>query len=106
MAILNKTCCVCGEKYEYCYNCSSSLMQPTWKQSFCSENCKNIYEICAGYAAGHIEKEAAITLLKMCDLSHKDHFTVSTQKLIDELTSAVKQPVSSIPYNKNNKKKR
>lgn len=93
MAIrINKKCCICGKDYTmFCPSCREAVNQPTWMNSFCSENCKNVYEAAAGYSGKAYSAQEAKTLLDMCDLSDKDHFTPATQKLIKEIYEIVAQ---------------
>lgn len=88
MSKLNRTCCVDGVKYSYCPNCTKDNDKPVWMLTFCSENCKDIYEACAGYFAKMISIEDAKKMLSKCDLSKLDHFTTSTQRLIKEINSS------------------
>ena len=85
---LNKTCVICGNKYSYCPSCGKDRNKPFWMSSFCSENCKNIYEVVARYGMNKIHGDEAIEILNTCDLSSKEYFTTSTQRLIDEIYEA------------------
>ena len=85
MSILNKTCVICSDKYSYCPSCGKDRNKPSWMASFCSENCKKIYDIVARYGMNKVDISEAIEVLNTCDLSNKDHFTTSTQRLIDEI---------------------
>ena len=87
---INKKCCVCGNDYTiFCPSCREAVNQPTWMNSFCSENCKQIYEATAGYFGKAYSAQEAKTLLDMCDLSNKENFTAATQRLINEIYEAV-----------------
>lgn len=82
----NRKCCVCGEEYYYCsHNCRDNLNKPSWLASFCSENCKQVYEACSAVFAKQMTYQEAKKILDTCDLSNKDHFTPATQKLIEEI---------------------
>lgn len=83
---IEKKCCVCGCTYTiYCPTCREAVNQPTWKNSFCSENCRDVYNVTAGYFGKAYSAQEAKALLDMCDLSDKEHFTQATQRLIDEI---------------------
>lgn len=85
---IKKICVLCGNEYEiYCVNCREAINQPTWKNSFCCENCRDIYSATAGYFGKSYSAQEAKVLLDMCDLSNKEHFTKATQRLIDEIYS-------------------
>lgn len=89
MAKLNKKCVICGNEYYYCNrSCQDSLDKPSWMASFCSENCKKIYEAAAAFNVKKISAKEARIILDTCDLSHKDQFTTSTQRLIREAYEA------------------
>lgn len=88
MVKLNKTCCVCGSKYSYCPSCGNSASKPSWMASFCSENCKKVYEAAASFNMKKMMAEEAKSILDTCDLSNKEHFTSSTQRLIKEIYEA------------------
>ena len=91
MAKANRKCVICGQEYFYCTsNCTESKGKPSWMASFCSENCKKIYEACAAFNAKMMSVEQAKKILDTCDLSDKGHFTVSTQRLILEIYEAAK----------------
>lgn len=84
----NRKCCVDGTEYYYCsHNCRESLNKPSWMASFCSENCRNVYNACAGYFGKNLTAQEARIILDKCDLSNKEHFTPATQRLIDEIYS-------------------
>lgn len=112
MAINNRTCCVCGHEYYYCSNgCHESLNEPSWKGSFCCENCMNVYHACSGYYAKQKTKEEAKSILDNCDLTNKHSFTPATQRLIKEIyqedndtKKEVKDDVSSSVEKKENTK--
>lgn len=91
MIKLNKTCVICGNKYSYCPSCGADHNKPSWMASFCSENCKNIYDVVARYGMKKINVDEAIEILNTCDLSSKPRFTTSTQRLIDELYESPKE---------------
>lgn len=86
-----KKCVICGEEYDYCSSCPDKMNMPSWKNSFCSENCKKIYDACAKYNAGELIKEEANALLETCDLSSKSKFSSATKKLIKEITAKPRQ---------------
>lgn len=81
----NKTCITCGKKYSYCPGCGRSDVDNMWKNIYCSENCRNIFNLMTSYCAGHVSKEKAIETLSACDLSGKEHFKPSLAKKIDEV---------------------
>ena len=67
-----RTCCVCKTEYEYCNTCPQMVSEPSWKQSFCCQNCKDVYEA-----------------LCECDLSNYDNFSDSVKSVIGTVTAIV-----------------
>lgn len=60
-----KTCIVCGKKYEYCGHCDKGGQENRWKSNYCSENCRDIFDIVSKYVNHHIQiEEAKQELLK------------------------------------------
>lgn len=94
--VIKRKCCVCGKEYEaYCPSCRESVNQPAYLVSFCSENCSQVYNACAGKFSGTYTNEEARALLDKCDLSRRVDFTPSTQNLIKEIYSAT-SPTPSV----------
>ena len=92
MRKIKKKCCVCGKEYEiYCPTCREAINQPIWMNSFCSSNCRGIYNACSSFNINAYTKDEAKTLLDMCDLSDKEHFTPATQRLIKEIYEEVEK---------------
>lgn len=92
----NKECVICGKGYYYCSSCPRK--DPTWKQSFCSENCRKIYNAVAGYTTNQKTKqEAAEILINECDLSNLDHFNSATKYTIINILEGEKKPAGARP---------
>lgn len=69
-----RACLCCGKTYSYCSSCWDYRALPLWMNSFCSDNCKDIFETCADYNFELITKEEAKELLSACDLSNSKNF--------------------------------
>ena len=54
-----RKCKVCGTSYEYCPRCKQYESSPRWKMNFCSEDCKNIFDIIDKFVFNHISAEDA-----------------------------------------------
>ena len=75
MANDNRTCVICGTNYKYCGSCPSKYNpQETWRNIFCSENCRELYHIYDDIKSGKKTEKEASKLLKKLDLSHLDTF--------------------------------
>ena len=85
MGKLNKTCLVCQTPYRYCYTCPTDLQNPSWKNLFDTEQCKEIFNILSKNGQGIITDDEAKELLDNCDLSQKDAFAVNIKTHINNL---------------------
>lgn len=72
-----RRCCVCGTEYKYCNKCDADAKKPAWYFSFCSENCKNIYDVTSKYEDKNIDAAKASEILNKLDLSRLDNFGLS-----------------------------
>ena len=85
MGKLNKTCLVCQKSYHYCYSCPTDLQNPSWKNLFDTEQCKEIFNILSRNGQGMITDEEAKELLSKCDLTQKDTFADNIKNHIDKI---------------------
>ena len=71
MARDNKTCVMCNKAYKFCESCPSKYnVTETWRNIFCSENCREIYKIYDKIKAGQITDKNALKELKKWNLSY------------------------------------
>lgn len=83
---LNKICVLDKKAYHYCSSgCKDSIGKPPWMMSFCSENCKDIFSTISSFKSGNKTAQEARAILDKCDLSNKDNFAESVQKIIDDI---------------------
>lgn len=75
MARDDKVCILCGKAYKYCEACPSKYnVTETWRNIFCSENCREVYRVYDSIKAGQItDKEAGKKLVRF-DTSYIDRF--------------------------------
>ena len=55
----DRTCYICGKKYNYCPSCGIDSNKPNWYFLTCSETCNEINEILSQHTAGRITDEVA-----------------------------------------------
>lgn len=92
--------CICdGTEYEYCPDCTKFSNAPTWKASFCSEKCRNIYNTVEKFAFKYIDAETALEMLKENGLkkSDADKYINSIPKHIKTIFEADVPAVESTP---------
>ena len=83
----NKTCILCGNKYSYCSGCAEFDHLPRWMECYCSENCKDIFNILSSYNMNHKTKEEAKALLEKCDLTMTDTYSEFNKNCINSIMS-------------------
>lgn len=81
----NKTCILCGNKYSYCSGCAEFDHLPRWMECYCSENCKDIFNILSSYNMNHKTKEEAKALLEKCDLTMTDTYSEFNKNCINSI---------------------
>ena len=102
----NKVCLNCGKVYTFCPNCSDYALLDSWNNIYCSENCRNIFQITTDYNYGELSKEKALEKLSACDLSNKESFHKTVIKIIDEImTQTVKDEIEKIKVETSNEVK-
>lgn len=89
-----RTCCVCHEEYSFCPVCNSEdRLKPTWHFAYCSENCKDIYNITSSFEDGRMTDIEAKAKLEKLDLSRKEYFGESYKNSIASIMKAKAQVV-------------
>lgn len=87
-----RMCCVCHKEYSFCPVCNpEDRLKPTWHFAYCSENCKDIYNITSSFENGRLSDIDAKAKLEKLDLNEKDNFGESYQKSIDSIMKAKPQ---------------
>lgn len=87
----SRTCSVCRRSYKFCPSCREDSDKPLWYFSYCSENCKKIYEVTSNFEDGLIDEKTAKEQLRKLDLSRLDNFGTSYVASINKImSSAVK----------------
>ncbi len=103
MGTTNRQCLCCGKKYNYCFRCDGGDIKLGWKNNYCSENCRTIFNVTASYYAKEINADEAKKAFAKCDLADKANFVKSIQKVIAEVIPApkkVEKPVAEQPSKK------
>ena len=82
-----RICSACRGKYRYCPRCNEDRDKPHWYFAFCSENCKDIYDVASNYDLGKITPKEAKERLSKLDLSKIENFGESYQSTIAKINS-------------------
>lgn len=80
-----RECLTCGQHYKYCPNCGKDEKKPLYFESYCSENCKDIFDIATEYYFGHISKTKAQSDLSKCDMSKLESFRDSVKRDVKKI---------------------
>ena len=89
----NKTCIVCGGKYEYCTTCSKYDRYPTWMNQFDTENCKDLFMVATDYNAGELTLGEAKDRVKKLDISNIENYSAGVKNTIQEILTAKEDKV-------------
>lgn len=91
-----RTCAVCRDSYQFCPRCKKDTEKPLWFFSFCSENCKNIYDITSQFENNKLNTDEAKEQLNRLDLSKRDNFGESYKISIDKIYKSIYETVEVI----------
>lgn len=66
----NRICIVCGKQYKYCPDCGDYSDQPTWRDTYDTDNCHKIFQIMTDYLSFDIyDKPSAKRRIQELDTS-------------------------------------
>lgn len=83
----NRTCAVCRENYSYCPHCGEDKDKPTWYFTFCSSNCKDIYDVTSKFENKQITEYEAKKTLDKLDLYKVNNFGQSYKSSIEKINT-------------------
>lgn len=79
--ILNKKCFCCSTRYSYCPDCSTSdKLAPSWRATFCSEDCMTIWTTCTRYNMGRFTKSEAKSIISELSLKPISEYAPCVQR--------------------------
>lgn len=82
-----KVCTICRKNYQFCSQCSDFDHLPRWMDAYCSENCKDLYNIAAGWINNWLDKDVELARLEKIDLSRKEYYPDWLKNVINEMNS-------------------
>jgi gas vesicle protein len=80
-----RICATCRQKYHYCPRCRQDADKPYFYFTFCSENCKDIYNVTSSFEDGRISASEAKAQLDKLDLSKSEKFGESYKNSIAKI---------------------
>lgn len=88
-----RMCCVCHKEYPFCLCNPEDRLKPTWYFAYCSENCKDIYNVTSAFEDGRMTDIEAKEKLEKLDLSRKEYFGESYKNSIASIMKAKAQVI-------------
>ena len=85
MAKLNRVCGICKTKYSYCPTCAADANKPTWMAVFCSENCREVYNVLNDCRYHSLSKKDAFNKLSALHLSCASTLPVYFKETLNEI---------------------
>ena len=82
-----RKCSICKKNYYYCPHCGHDNPSETWRNSFCSENCRQIFKICQSYVLGEIKPAEAQKKIQELDIKGIENFAKVIRGNIIEILS-------------------
>lgn len=87
-----RICSVCRREHSFCPVCNpEDRNKPTFYFAFCSENCKNIYDVTSKYENGKMDEQTANEQLSKLDLSNKESFGESYRNTLKKISELLKE---------------
>ena len=79
--VKNKKCFCCSTRYSYCPDCSTAdKLAPSWKATFCSEDCMTIWTTCTRYNMGRLTKPEAKSIISELSLKPISEYASCVQR--------------------------
>ena len=67
-----RECLVCAKHYQYCPHCNKNNIKETWKNTYCSKECREIFNTCSNFEGKLISQEEAYNKLSELDINSKN----------------------------------
>lgn len=80
----DKECLVCGKKYKYCPHCNKNGVVDTWKNTYCSKECRTIFNTCSNYVGNIITKEEAYNIMSGLNIN-MDTISKSVKSTVEDI---------------------
>lgn len=94
MSVMRKCVC-CGKEYEFCPNCGKKS-QPLWMVSFCSETCKDLFNLVSAYNIGRVGKVAVQTFVTEHNITGTD-YSEPIRKVLAQVEVKAVAPKKEMP---------
>lgn len=89
MARDDKTCVMCNKHYKFCESCPSKYnVTETWRNIFCSENCRGLYKIYDRIKSGQVTGKEATKEIKKFDISYLQNINEPMKSVFNVLVNS------------------
>ena len=93
MAIKNKQCLCCSNKFSYCPDCSKAdALKPSWASTFCSEDCMTIWTTATKYNLNKITKSEAKSIISKLTLKPTEQYVTCVQRDLGVILAPESKP--------------
>ena len=94
--VKNRKCFCCSTNYSYCPDCSTSdKLSPSWKATFCSEDCMTIWTTCTKFNMGKLTKQEAKSIISEINLKPFSEYAQCVQKDLEVILKEGPKPKRS-----------
>lgn len=83
-----RRCICCNKAYKYCGQCKEYSNLPAWMNEFCSEECKELFNIMSVYNMGYADKSQIENVIKKYNITDYSKYKSSTANKLNELFSS------------------
>ena len=83
-----RTCIICGKKYEYCPHCGKGKPQEGWRNLYDSLDCKAIFLICSDFVNKRLSAAEAKQKLEKYDLKDLSTYAEGIRENIKAINAA------------------
>lgn len=79
--VKNRKCVCCSKTYSYCPDCSKAdKLAPSWKATFCSEDCMKLWTTATKYNMGRLTKSEAKEIISALTLKPTSEYVPCVQR--------------------------
>ncbi len=78
-----RKCVCCGKEYDYCPNCHKNN-QPGWMTTFCSQPCKELFNVVSAYNVKRVDKAAVRKFINEHKIDESKYLN-PIKKVLDEV---------------------
>ena len=81
----SRKCICCNEKYFYCPSCGKDRLKPSWYATFCSEDCKDLWQSLSRFNMNKITKAEAKEIISNLNLKPKEEYVACVQRDLENI---------------------